>query len=510
MKKAHLLSIVCFTFACIAGVGYFTYPSIAERSKSRPVAAKQTKSAKASPKNSWSNAIANTSDNKKPQITQEQLNEIGQALHERREKALKTGDHRALVALGKEVRDTAAFPGYKKLAAMCFADAAKLGSNEGMMLAGWCANKGFGMERNVKRAFDYYFEAAEAGLVEGYTTAARMVLSGNNEAGDLDTANALIEKAIAMGSAEAKFLKGTLLLADESATQAGLAYLTEAAQADYADAQRLLGLLYKEGKYVPKDMAAAAEWAKLAAGTHLTSANIDYAALAMYKISGTEGGAKAGMELLKQAADQNNVDAAYTLAMLYRGATGVSIQDVEKTRAYATIAYEGGEPKAAFLMAATYSQDDNGTILEWLKKGDKEAEWRSRYATRLVKYESITPYDAVQLAMKATIEEARNYGSLHVKNLMAGRIPPQIVTMVQPQMPATLNAIDVYSEVKVQFLVNEDGVPTNLQVVLPSPYDDLNKAAMNAIAHWRYKPAVRDGVIVPSRVTTPVRFRSRR
>jgi TonB family protein len=243
----------------------------------------------------------------------------------------------------------------------------------------------------------------------------------------------------------------------------------------------------------------------------LSSANVDYAALAMFKAPGTEGGYKEAIARLEQAASQNNAEAAYKLASLYRGAKGVSMRDVEKTRNYATIAYENGRTEAAFLMATTYSSEDNTAILDWLQKGYQDTlDWRSRYASRLVENEKIAPYDAVQLAMKATIEEARSYGLSVIKDLPPGRTPPEVVSIVRPSMPAALRAIDVNTVVKVQYLINEDGMPVNVQVTSPSPYEELNQAAVDAISQWRYKPGTRDGVIVPVKMTTPVRFRSQR
>jgi TonB family protein len=44
----------------------------------------------------------------------------------------------------------------------------------------------------------------------------------------------------------------------------------------------------------------------------------------------------------------------------------------------------------------------------------------------------------------------------------------------------------------------------------PSSYEELNKAAVDAVSQWRYKPGMRDGVVVPVKMTTPVRFRSQR
>jgi TonB family protein len=507
MKKTLLMLIACIFVACVAAIGVVVLPVNKADSKKKPAVSKQVKSAENLPKALRENFAPKPTVTTKPELTKEQTARIGQAFHERREKALREKNHAALIALGKEVRDGAAFPGYQKLAAMCFADAAKSGSPEGMLLAGWCHEKGFGVNSSSKRAFDYYFEAGEAGLADGYNAAVRMILAGNNIA-DLDTASTLIDKAVAMGSTEAKFLKGTLLLAENSDIQAGLACLTEAAQADYPDAQRLLGRLYREGKIVPKDLAAAAEWAKYAADLGLASANVDYARLAMAGTSG--GGGTEGIERLMQAASQNNADAAYQIASLYRSATNVSRQEVETTRSYATSAFDNGVAKAAFLMATTYPPQDSAAILEWLQKGVKADDLHCLYASRLIENENITPYEAVRLAKKATVEEAINYGLSKQKVLSQERTPPTVVSLVQPAMPAALRTIDLNTEVRVKFLVNEDGIPINPQVTTPSPYEELNKAATDAVAQWRFKPATRDGVIVPMQMIAPVKFQSRR
>jgi TonB family protein len=54
------------------------------------------------------------------------------------------------------------------------------------------------------------------------------------------------------------------------------------------------------------------------------------------------------------------------------------------------------------------------------------------------------------------------------------------------------------------------GGSVNPQITTPSPYEELNKAATDAVAQWRFKPATRDGVIVPMQMIAPVKFQSRR
>jgi len=513
-KKTTGLLVTCLCAVClVAGIVYWGNHR-PKTSKVKPAASKQAQAQSLKDllavSASQSDAALNKEAKAKAAFSKEQSEKIGQSFHSRREKALRAKDTNALVALGREALKMASFPGSKKLAAMCFTDAAKLGNAEGMWLAGWCYEKGVGVDSGMKRAFNYYFEAGEAGLSDGYTAAARMLLAGNTNLGDMDTAVALVDKALSMDSVDAKFLKGTILLADGGDVQAALDYLMDAAHANYPDAQRLLGQLYKEGKYVPKDLDAAAEWAKYAADAGLPSANTDYAKLSLSNDSSIMGGSTDAIDRLIQAANQNNADAAYKIALLYRSAPDVSIRDVDKIRNYATTAFENGRGDAAFLMASTYFPEDNADILKWLKKGQQSDDWRSRYASQLIENENVAPYDAVRLAIKTTIEEAMSYGLSANKNTPAELTPPQVVSMVKPVMPAALRTIDLDTVVKVRFVVNEDGVPTNLQVTSPSSYAELNKAAKDAVAQWRYKPATRDGVIAPVQITAPIKFRSNR
>jgi len=520
MKKVLLILLVCIAVVGVVVLGIVVLPK--SDSHKKAVASKQAQSqALERLKNLLASSqrsatvkpaakVKPSLSNEQPTLTDKQAAQIGQALHDRREKALQAKDSKALVALGDEVLKAASFPGYKKLAAMCFMDAAKLGSPEGMMRAGWCYQDGVGVDSGAKQAFNFYFEAGEAGLPDGYAAAARMVLAGEKNLGDVDTAMALINKAMDMGSDEAKFLKGTVLLAQGENTQSGLDYIMDAAKADYPDAQRLLGQLYEEGKYLPKDTQAAAEWAKYAADLGLPSANTDYASLMSSDNSGVTGNDKEAFERLMQSANQGDADAAFQIASSYHNVANPSAEDMQQTRTYATMAFENGRGDAAFLAATTYSPNENDSISEWLKKGVQNSDWQSRYASSLIENENITPYAAVQQAAKATLAEATNYGISNIKDAPPEFTGPKVVSMVTPDMPAALRTIDLDTVVKVQFLVNEDGIPVNVQVTSPSPYEELNKAAVDAVAQWRYKPATQNGVIVPVQISAPLKFQSRR
>jgi len=91
----------------------------------------------------------------------------------------------------------------------------------------------------LMQEFDACFIAGEAGDVSGYTKAARLLMAGDKDFTNLDSAMAILDKAIKLGSPEAKYLKGALLIGQERDVAAGLNYVMEAARADYPDAQLL-------------------------------------------------------------------------------------------------------------------------------------------------------------------------------------------------------------------------------------------------------------------------------
>ena len=447
----------------------------------------------------------------------------------RRDAALAAKDPKALVALGKEVRamldakNANALPSaatdYKRFAATLFADAARLGSAEGMLLAARCAADGDGMERDLEKAFDLYLSAGEAGEAAGYTAAARILISGKDGQPDVAGAMALVDKAVAMGSADAKFLKGTLLLAQNggATSDEAMSLLMDAAQADNADAQRLLAQLYQEGKYVPKDDKAYAEWMKLAADLGLATANADYAELSVFGTNGTTAASvRESMDRLTYAANQGDTEAAYSLTRLYLTGT-VTREDVDTAQRYATQAFENGKSDAALQLAAiAMNESKMDDALAWLKKGADAGDWHTEYAYNLVTKNGVSVHDAIVTAAKATQGDAIQYkmeqSNADAATEMGTDSVPIPISLKEPDMPASLTAVGTQSTVAVSFTVDENGVPTDVQIDEGngSPYAELNKAAIDAVSQWRFKPATKNGVPVKMLMRAPIEFQTHR
>ena len=442
---------------------------------------------------------------------------VPRAFAERMLAASQARDAKALIALGKEVRlaagGDARFKNERAFVARCFNEAAKLGNTEGMMLAGRCAAEGFGETADKARAEEWFIAAGDAGLADGYNAAARLLLDGKNAKVEIDTAMMLVDKALAMGSAEAKYLKGSLTLTQGGDVSAAFDLLMQAARADYPDAQFLLSRLYAEGKFLPKDEKVAGEWAKYAADSGLAAANAD---LGIATMRGKEGGADNmgdAMDRLASAADKGNASASLELAIAYLRANSVNPNrdDMATGRNYAQQAFEQGRADGAF-GAAIYAMifSDYDDAMAWLQRGSDANDWKSKYACRLMNEDGMSLRDAVKTASKATYVEYADYSAERTSGVAINDKVPELTTFTAPQMPASLGTMDIQSAVTVQFTVNKDGVPVDITVPNPSEYDALNQAAIDAVSKWRFKPGIKNGAPVNTRMQIPVQFKSQR
>ena len=60
---------------------------------------------------------------------------------------------------------------------------------------------------------------------------------------------------------------------------------------------------------------------------------------------------------------------------------------------------------------------------------------------------------------------------------------------------------------RVQVDVGADGVPINVTVAASSQSRDLDRAALDAVRRWRFRPAQRDGQPVAGTVVVPIEFK---
>ncbi len=142
--------------------------------------------------------------------------------------------------------------------------AAALGSAEAWYRMGVLARDGKVDRVDAKSALKFFNEAADAGYTDAYAALARAYLEGRLAKTDIAKANYYLDLALEAGSAEAMFLKGSLLAGTEGSEQAGLALLMEAAKEGDADAQYTIGRMYRDGMVVAQDLAMAEQWLRFA------------------------------------------------------------------------------------------------------------------------------------------------------------------------------------------------------------------------------------------------------
>lgn len=93
---------------------------------------------------------------------------------------------------------------------------------------------------------------------------------------------------------------------------------------------------------------------------------------------------------------------------------------------------------------------------------------------------------------------------------IAASATPVPVQMPAPRYPAQAARRGVEGVVRVRVEVGADGVPTDVAVVEGSGTRELDRAALEAVRRWRFRPGVADGRPVPGSVVVPIEFSMRR
>ncbi len=84
---------------------------------------------------------------------------------------------------------------------------------------------------------------------------------------------------------------------------------------------------------------------------------------------------------------------------------------------------------------------------------------------------------------------------------------PVPLVKVSPDYPPAAKKRRTEGWVELQFLVGIDGIPRDIQVIRAQPPSMFDRAAVRALARWKFKPAERDGQAVEARAKTTVGFK---
>ena len=84
--------------------------------------------------------------------------------------------------------------------------------------------------------------------------------------------------------------------------------------------------------------------------------------------------------------------------------------------------------------------------------------------------------------------------------------PPVVTDQVPPDYPATMHRANLDGKALVALIVLPDGKPDQVQLV-EATHPLFAEAAVEAVRHWRFKPAMKNGVPVASSMQLPIEFR---
>jgi periplasmic protein TonB len=84
---------------------------------------------------------------------------------------------------------------------------------------------------------------------------------------------------------------------------------------------------------------------------------------------------------------------------------------------------------------------------------------------------------------------------------------PEPVARIQPEYPPQALRSREEGTVLVRVDVDANGMATNPEVVNRSGSRELDRAAMDAVRRWQFKPALKDGKAIASTVEVPVEFK---
>lgn len=111
----------------------------------------------------------------------------------------------------------------------------------------------------------------------------------------------------------------------------------------------------------------------------------------------------------------------------------------------------------------------------------------------------IVPFIAVALALAACQRAQPPAPPAPTTELLAVDTPP-------PAYPEELACDNVGGQVVLQLSIGTDGRPASVEVFRGSGVAALDKAALEGVRDWRFKPATRGGQPLTSKLQVPVNF----
>lgn len=83
---------------------------------------------------------------------------------------------------------------------------------------------------------------------------------------------------------------------------------------------------------------------------------------------------------------------------------------------------------------------------------------------------------------------------------------PKLMQHTKPEYPKEAYSMRIEGSVRVMFAINDKGEVINPIIVKSNPPDVFEKAALNAVKQWKFKPAKKNGEVVNVKMVVPINF----
>jgi uncharacterized protein len=237
-------------------------------------------------------------------------------------------------ATGDDAAYTAFDQGQYLTALKLAEEAAARGEPQANTLIARIYTEGLGVQKDDKKAFEYYKRASDLGDVQGTFALGLSYAEGRGVKKDRKIAGELFEKAALTGHPEANYNLGLLFLKGDGKLEnpiRAFQHIRYAAEKGIAQAQYDLADLYQTGTGVDPNALEAAHWLSRASEQGLAVAQYDYAVKLLQGFGLTKDEPKIPA-LMKAAADKGIPGAQNRLAYIYLQGIKVKKDPIEAAK----------------------------------------------------------------------------------------------------------------------------------------------------------------------------------
>lgn len=237
-------------------------------------------------------------------------------------------------ATGDDAAYTAFDQGQYLTALKLAEEAAARGEPQANTLIARIYTEGLGVQKDDKKAFEYYQRASDLGDIQGTFALGLSYAQGRGVKKDRRIAGDLFEKAALTGHAEANYNLGLLFLKGDGKPENPIRayqHIRYAAEKGIPQAQYDLAELYQTGTGVDANALEAARWLSRAAEQGLAVAQYDYAVKLLQGFGLTNDEPKIPA-LMKAAADKGVAGAQNRMAYIYLEGIKVKKDPVEAAK----------------------------------------------------------------------------------------------------------------------------------------------------------------------------------